>query len=207
MKFKFLVFTALLILSGSVESHAQTFKAGLIAGLNASQINGDNVGGYSNPGIRAGIRVSTVLKDRLRVDTDMLFSQRGSRPSSTEFRATGQNWKFRMDYVEVPVTLRFSDWYVDDGDYYKVYAKAGLTYGRFFRSVNSIDSPFRTLDEYIRPNDLAVTVGLGLYANKNVQTELNFTRSLFPFYVPQTGQPWSRFLVGYFFSIQIMYEI
>lgn len=207
MRFKLISLIAILFLFFSSEVQSQTFKAALIAGLNASQINGDNVGGFNNPGIRAGVRVSTKVKDRIRIDTDMLFSQRGSRTSAVDFQVLNVNWKSRMDYVEVPVTVRFSDWYMDDGDYYKVYAKAGLAYGRYFRSVNSQFSPFRTLDEFIRPNDLAVTVGLGFYANKNIQTELNFTRSLFPFYVPQTGQPWSRFLVGYFFSLQVMYEI
>ena len=150
------------------ESQAQTFKAGLIVGLNASQINGDDVGGYSNPGLRTGIRASIMLRDKVQIDTDMLFSQRGSRPSASEFEASNGllNWKFGMDYIEVPVTIRFSDWYVDD--YYKVYAKAGLVYGRFFRSKNSPGSPFRTLDEYIRVNDVAFTLGIGLHPRKNI---------------------------------------
>ena len=207
MKLKFLLFSTLILMFIYSESQAQTFKAGLILGLNASQINGDDVGGYSNPGLRTGIRASIMLRDRVQIDTDMLFSQRGSRPSASEFDASNGllNWKFGMDYIEVPVTIRFSDWYVDD--YYKVYAKAGLVYGRFFRSKNSLDSPFRTLDEYIRVNDVAFTLGIGLYPRKHIQTELNFTRSLFPFYLPEVGYPWSRALVGYYFSIQIMYEI
>ncbi len=198
----------LCLLLASFSLEAQTFKAGLILGLNASQIDGDDVGGYSNPGLRAGIRASTMLSnEKLQLDTDMLFSQRGSRPSANEVNSIGLDWSFRMDYVEVPVTLRYSDWYVEDGDYYKVYAKGGLSYGRFFRSKHSDLSPFRNIDEYINNNDLSITAGMGVYLKKHLQAEINYTRSIFPFYVRQVGLPWGRSLIGYFVSIQFMYEI
>ncbi len=198
----------LCLLLASFSLEAQTFKAGLILGLNASQIDGDDVGGYSNPGLRAGIRASTMLSnEKLQLDTDMLFSQRGSRPSANEVNIIGLDWSFRMDYVEVPVTLRYSDWYVEDGDYYKVYAKGGLSYGRFFRSKHSDLSPFRNIDEYINNNDLSITAGMGVYLKKHLQAEINYTRSIFPFYVRQVGLPWGRSLIGYFVSIQFMYEI
>ena len=198
----------LCLLLASFSLEAQTFKAGLILGLNASQIDGDDVGGYSNPGLRAGIRASTMFNnEKLQLDTDMLFSQRGSRPSANEVNIIGLDWSFRMDYVEVPVTLRYSDWYVEDGDYYKVYAKGGLSYGRFFRSKHSDLSPFRNIDEYINNNDLSITAGMGVYLKKHLQAEINYTRSIFPFYVRQVGLPWGRSLIGYFVSIQFMYEI
>lgn len=198
----------LCLLLASFSLEAQTFKAGLILGLNASQIDGDDVGGYSNPGLRAGIRVSTMFSnEKLQLDTDMLFSQRGSRPSANEVNIIGLDWSFRMDYVEVPVTLRYSDWYVEDGDYYKVYAKGGLSYGRFFRTKHSDLSPFRNIDEYINNNDLSITAGMGVYLKKHLQAEINYTRSIFPFYVRQVGLPWGRSLIGYFVSIQFMYEI
>lgn len=198
----------LCLLLASFSLEAQTFKAGLILGLNASQIDGDDVGGYSNPGLRAGIRASTMLRnEKLQLDTDMLFSQRGSRPSANEVNIIGLDWSFRMDYVEVPITLRYSDWYVEDGDYYKVYAKGGLSYGRFFRSKHSDLSPFRNIDEYINNNDLSITAGMGVYLKKHLQAEINYTRSIFPFYVRQVGLPWGRSLIGYFVSIQFMYEI
>lgn len=198
----------LCLLLASFSLEAQTFKAGLILGLNASQIDGDDVGGYSNPGLRAGIRASTMLSnEKLQLDTDMLFSQRGSRPSANEVNIIGLDWSFRMDYVEVPVTLRYSDWYVEDGDYYKVYAKGGLSYGRFFRSKHSDLSPFRNIDEYINNNDVSITAGMGVYLKKHLQAEINYTRSIFPFYVRQVGLPWGRSLIGYFVSIQFMYEI
>lgn len=198
----------LCLLLASFSLEAQTFKAGLILGLNASQIDGDDVGGYSNPGLRAGIRASTMLRnEKLQLDTDMLFSQRGSRPSANEVNIIGLDWSFRMDYVEVPVTLRYSDWYVEDGDYYKVYAKGGLSYGRFFRSKHSDLSPFRNIDEYINNNDVSITAGMGVYLKKHLQAEINYTRSIFPFYVRQVGLPWGRSLIGYFVSIQFMYEI
>ena len=198
----------LCLLLASFSLEAQTFKAGLILGLNASQIDGDDVGGYSNPGLRAGIRASTMLRnEKLQLDTDLLFSQRGSRPSANEVNIIGLDWSFRMDYVEVPVTLRYSDWYVEDGDYYKVYAKGGLSYGRFFRSKHSDLSPFRNIDEYINNNDVSITAGMGVYLKKHLQAEINYTRSIFPFYVRQVGLPWGRSLIGYFVSIQFMYEI
>ena len=190
----------------SLEGQGERFKAGIIVGFNASQIDGDNVGGYSQPGIRAGIRASTILKKKWRVDTDILFSQRGSRTSETDLNYGEPFFSFRMDYVELPVSLRFSDWYVKSEDYHKVFVKAGLTYGRLFRTKHSELSGFELLDEDLRDNDLAVNFGLGFYPRKHLLAELTYTRSFYPFYLRNTGV-YARNLLGYFVSLQIMYEI
>lgn len=190
----------------SVHGQGQRFKAGVIAGLNACQINGDNVGGYSHPGIRAGIRASTILTDNWRVDTDILFSQRGSRASAADLSNGIGDFVLGMDYVELPVSVRFSDWYMESEDYHKVFAKAGLTYGRLIQARHSDFSGFELLDEYFSDNDLGGTLGIGFYPKKHLVVELNWTRSFFPFYRSGRG-PYLRNMTGYFFSLQLMYEI
>ena len=190
----------------SVQGQGQRFKAGIIAGFNACQIDGDNVGGYSHPGVRAGIRASTILKDKWRVDTDILFSQRGSRASATDLSVGIDNFVLGMDYVERPLGVRFSDWYVSSEDYHKVFVKAGLTYGRLIQVRHSDFSGYEILDEYINNDDLAGSIGLGFYPKKHLVVELNWTKSFFPFYRSGNG-PYLRNMIGYYFSMQIMYEI
>ena len=61
---KHIILTAVLIcLFGS--AYSQAFSGGVSAGFVASQLDGDNLGGYHKPGVRAGGWVNTRLGDFL----------------------------------------------------------------------------------------------------------------------------------------------
>jgi len=62
----------------------QRFEAGLIAGFNMSQLDGDDLIGFHKIGINTGGRVSARLSKRLRLNMEMLFSQQGSSYATTD---------------------------------------------------------------------------------------------------------------------------
>ena len=55
----------------------QRFKAGIVAGINAAQVDGDLAAGYNKIGLLGGLRVTTVLSNKFDVSLDFLYSQQG----------------------------------------------------------------------------------------------------------------------------------
>lgn len=88
---------------------AGRFAAGAVLGLNAAQIDGDTYAGYRKLGIQAGIQGLILLTRRLTLSTEILFSQRGARPSRKEKLEDFDNFiDIHLTYVEVPVLLNLS---------------------------------------------------------------------------------------------------
>lgn len=113
-----LLFVLLFSLSGIVT--AQTFQASVIAGLNASQIDGDQLFGFHQPGVNAGIRVVAVLDERWRVGPEILFSQQGAKRNKNISSFS----RFRLNTLEVPLMVYYKDW--------RLTAGAGFSYQRLF---------------------------------------------------------------------------
>ena len=84
-------------------SHAQNFRAQIILGLNASQIEGDAIKGYNQPGILAGAGVEFPLNNGFSLQPEMRFSQKGSRNSKRDL--VFLIW--RLNYLEVPLFLNY----------------------------------------------------------------------------------------------------
>jgi len=102
---QFLLGLLLLGLTG-FNSYSQRFEGGIIAGLNASQVDGDTYSGYNKPGIVAGGYVLTNISRTLFTGFELKFSQKGSR-KNPDPKATDDQSKYimRLNYAEMPVYL------------------------------------------------------------------------------------------------------
>lgn len=107
-----LLFTLLIL--GTQHTHAQTFKAGATVGINWAQIEGDNVGGFTKPGLYAGVISEIPLAKNWAVAFEILYSQKGS---SSFLTTSGYQFTLHYDYAEIPLLIKFSD------------PKGGLTFG------------------------------------------------------------------------------
>ena len=108
-------FLILVILSAYLQiSQAQdgvhTFHAGVRAGLNASQISGDDLAGFNKMGASAGIFVNraVVPSGRLAVQMEIDFSMKGSHSKASSANVTNNFYVLNLWYVEVPVLLKWS---------------------------------------------------------------------------------------------------
>lgn len=97
----------LLLLFLPLLAAAQTFKAGIAGGVNFSQIDGDNIGGYNKFGANVGFLSEIPFSDRWAVGLELLFSQKGSRAVVTANNLL--NFKINLDYAEIPVLAKFHD--------------------------------------------------------------------------------------------------
>lgn len=154
----------------SKNTHAQTFEAGLIGGINLSQLNGDNLAGFNQIGLNVGGRVAVQTSERWRWNVDILFSQKGSNkgkddPQSAPFDS------YRLNYVEVPIMISFLDWLdqEDEREYYKLHFTAGFSVGQMvdFKVIDVLGQDVSDLQEF---NKISVDliVGTTYFINPNI---------------------------------------
>jgi hypothetical protein len=94
---------------------AQQFRGAVIGGFNLTQVDGDEVYGYSKFGIHAGAAAILPLGNHFSVSLETLFNQKGAlqgdqyeRTDSLGNLLTGA-YKLRLNYLEVPVLIHYTD--------------------------------------------------------------------------------------------------
>lgn len=188
------VFTTVFCLA-SLSVQAQRFKTAAVVGLNMAQIDGDDLAGYRQPGINAGLRTSAQLSDKWQLGLELLFSQQGSDRGPDDLGGAYEN--IRLNMVEVPVFLQYSEW--------KFQLAAGISYARMIN--NKVDETFggvqaRLIDE----NSISMTLGGTYFFNDRWGIDARWTRAFYPLNVqPKTvGEPVDQFL-SYFVSFRLLF--
>jgi hypothetical protein len=167
-------------------AHAQSrFKGGIIAGFNASQLDGDDAAGYHKVGLNTGVRAVIELKGRYQITTDILFSQRGSRTTENESII---NRTCTLNYLEVPVLLNVRDWQRkgdDEQTYYKVGLVAGVSYARLFKSSANTFFPHAGVLDKFSTNDVSVQFGIQYFQSKHLGFSAKWARSVTRLFDPK----------------------
>jgi hypothetical protein len=173
-------------------------------GINASQIDGDNLAGYDKFGISGGLRVEFPLSSAFDMGVEFLFSQRGSRSQIIKNRFTELS-RISLNYIELPLVVKWNDWWIEDESYYKFNVHGGLTNG-YLVSSNTDDSPTPTNGQVNR-YDIGLLAGLGFAFTKKWAITLRYTRSLNTLYTVNTAST-GQFngLIGYFVTLRGEYS-
>ncbi len=154
-------------------ARAQTFEAGAVAGINASQVNGDFLAGFDKLGVHLGLKVIAHLTAKSQVSVELLYSQRGSRSNARAFEPL----KIITNYVEIPILFGLKDWLRDD--YYKMRLEGGVSVGRLFDS--RVETVGGDLDvaEFAK-FDLSLIADATFYAKEKLGFGLRYTTSVTP---------------------------
>ena len=185
----------------------QRFKAGITAGLNASQINGDQSAGFEKLGLVAGIRGVTVINEKMELSLEILFSQRGSRSDLFNSNNTNIPFNIELNYIEVPVLFNFGDWLSNDEEYYRLHFHAGFSYGNLFSTnIEDDGTGILTADaEFYRTNNVSWLGGFTYFINKHLGATVRYSRSITPLFEPENPAPNQRSLIGHFFTIRALF--
>ena len=100
-----LVFGIILLLA--VKAEAQRFDAGLIAGFNGTQVEGDAFKGYHKAGILAGLFVQTEVAPAIIAGMEIKYSQKGSSRKLDPKKPEVEKYIMRLGYIEIPVFMGF----------------------------------------------------------------------------------------------------
>lgn len=173
---KTLAFTALLLFCSQIIKAQSVFGASIVAGANISQMTGDNDGGFNKIGLHGGLKSSIRLGYRTEMGIGILYDQRGSRNrTSLGF----EPFKIKIDYIMIPVTYTFKDWYDEDDAFYKMHFTGGLAYGRLFQRSQEGGAILNECLDDFRQNDVSWMLGASYFWTRNWGVTLYHTRPLF----------------------------
>ncbi len=200
-----LLFSGLLPFGSAAQ---QRFKAGIIAGVTASQIDGDASAGYNKVGLQAGLRGVTVLKEKQEVSVEILYTQRGCRNEAK----TPPFFKTTLNYIEVPVQWHYNDWLVDQADdadnYYRVQIGAGLAFARLLGYKDDSDGSIAGITPALpdlNRNSFSFLISATLFANKHLGFNFRYNRALNKLYKPgKPGTNYAYSLNEHFLSFQAL---
>lgn len=189
------------------------FRGGLILGVSASQINGDNSAGYNKPGLVGGLRVVGRLKEKSEGSLELLFAQRGAQSEIIREQYNPFQFSLTLNYVEVPLQWHYKDWLIQGEspreDYYRVAFNLGLSYARYLGSRFRGESTGLEVvaREYLNKNDVALNVGFHYFFTRHTGLTLRYVRSLWPLYNPSDWNPapYKDAWIGYCLYLQGVY--
>ncbi len=167
-----------MFVSLQTEAQEQIFKAGIIFGMNASQLDGDRSAGYFKLGLVAGLNGVVLLSERIEINIEMLYSERGSRNTFNDDNSTIP-FKISTNFIEIPVIFNFKDWLDEDG-YYKLYFHTGIAYARLINAKVEDESPVSNLSQAVddfNKNDLSFLFGVTFYTGPHLAFTFRWSRS------------------------------
>lgn len=183
------------------------FKGGILLGINASQIDGDEFGGFDKAGLNVGARFSGVVTPRMELSMDLLYSQRGSQARLTLDNRIPQS-KYSLHYVEVPFLFHYKEWLgvtVEESSFYRLEVSAGISYSRLIRS-RMLDNPFEGREELLNQNDFSWILGFGYYLNPDNSFHFRYNQSVNFLFNDQQALN-TRPLRGYYLSLHYLYNL
>lgn len=200
MKF-YKLFFLLIFLSINIHSIAgQGFHAKGILGINASQLEGDNLSGFNKVGIQAGIGVEyEFVKNSIVME--LLFNQKGSG-NKVDNGGINQRMSTTLNYLQIPILFSLNSWYEETGNFYHVSVQAGPYYSRLF-GISSTNPGIEPFTDNFNKTDLGVLVGVQYRINKQISAAIRYDQSLTKIYNnPSNG---ITGLISYLVSLRMEY--
>lgn len=182
----------------SAQNAPRRFGAGLVAGLTASQIDGDISAGYHKVGLQGGLRATTRLGLKQSASFEILYSQRGCRNQPNIFPL----FSTTLHYLEVPIQWHYHDWGVgndeDEPDFFRVQVNGGLYYGRLMGTTDKYGEESAGITPAIpnlKNSSVGLTAGFSYFISRHVGFTARWQRALNLLYKPgQAGSNYSRSL-------------
>ena len=205
--------TLLCLLCTYLIADAQRFKAGVVVGINAAQLDGDDQMGYTKLGISSGLRGEAIISKRLQLGMELLFSQRGAKPSR---KTRGpEAITIRLNYAEIPVLANI--WIgkpIDKQENYRFQFQTGIAFARLLNL--SIDEPplgalkegqllLNDLAPDFNKKDWSFILGLHYYFNQNTALGIRHNISLSKLYnSAEFPDRINKSLRSYFLNLQLI---
>ncbi len=148
----------------------RVFGLGLVLGLNASQMDGDNMGGYDKMGLNTGLKAKYqgFKNPKFTMHLEMLLSQQGSRSNIGFNNPNSIERVFHFNFVEIPIIAYYKEWNID--------FHAGASYGRLL-SAKPNENVFY-LPEDFRGNQVNILAGATYIIREKWGVTARVTRSM-----------------------------
>lgn len=211
---KTLIYIRLILLlwlatSLSATLSAQRFGAAVVTGMNASQIDGDQLAGYDKIGLTAGFKTMIQFESAIKLNVEFLYSERGSRPSIWN-DTYDPDINITLQYMEIPFYVSIGDWWQEEGGYHKVSAHGGFSYGRLFQAktvdyFNSSEDSYDLLVPYFNDNDFSWMLGATYRFSPRFGVMFRYTRGITPLLDAEKHGLNRQRLLTYFLTLRLEY--
>ncbi|MCC6769192.1 MAG: PorT family protein [Bacteroidia bacterium] len=96
-----------LLLLFTQQNHAQKFVGGAMAGINTSQITGDDLAGYDKLSPAAGLLLRLPFGEKWSVQMEIAYLGKGSRKNISPRDSVPTFYLLRLHYIEVPFMVQY----------------------------------------------------------------------------------------------------
>jgi len=104
--FSSLIFVLLISL---MPAKAQLFRGELIAGMNKSQVDGDEAYRFKKYGLNFGAGVAVPVYKNWFASMELLYNQKGAYKKAISNDTMDGSYRLNLDYVEIPVLFYYTD--------------------------------------------------------------------------------------------------
>lgn len=167
------VATTVFLLIFSINTHAQLFKGGFLAGFNACQVDGDTYSGYDHFGFMAGAFIYTPISTSVDIQFEIKYMGKGASKLSSETDPI--KYVNNLNYIELPVILRVNT-------RSKFGIEGGLGFAYLFSS--SITDNFGTYPTNFKTFELNMQIGGTYNITDKLKVDLRYSYSLTPILDP-----------------------
>ncbi|HMM12245.1 MAG TPA: outer membrane beta-barrel protein [Bacteroidales bacterium] len=210
MKPKVFLFLLPLMLFAAL-AKGQVFKGFVNAGLNMTQVDGDEVYGYKMPGLHIGPGVMLDIGGNFDLSLEAAYTQRGANQKAQYFTVLGGDtltgaYRLRLNYFQVPLMIHYTD-----KDLFT--AGFGFSYARLVRA-EEYEHGRRTLtnanNQVYSPHDFNVLLDLKYRMTGSLRLSFRYEYSVASIrtreYTSLGGtQPWTRKQYNNVISLRLFY--
>ncbi len=205
MKLQLLIFLcALFALPG--RAHGQEtksrFHSSLLVGLNASQLDGDNLSGFNKLGIHTGMRMAYWFSKNA-VSLELLWHQKGST-ESLSFGTPDELQSITLNYVSMPLMYHLNEWYDMEFKNHRIRIDAGLVTNALF-AVSSTNPAFDDNTDDFKRFDFGLAAGVGYRLGYRWLATFRYERSVLKIY--RDALSGTTGLQSYLLTFRLEYEL
>jgi hypothetical protein len=171
MKTKGLIF--IFFISLSFISFAQRFEGGFLAGMVASQVDGDTYAGYNKLGFSLGAYVFTPISPKTDIQLEIKFITKGANKKVTE--TDPRQYTSNLNYIELPVLLKLNT-------SKKITWEGGIGFGYLFSFSEKDENGPLPSDESARFKsfELSGQLGMKYIFTDHLSANIRFSYSILP---------------------------
>lgn len=159
-------------------ARGQSFKAAVLAGINSSQVSGDELSGFNKVGLFIGGSAILPVSEKSLVEMELLFIQKGSKTPTPKDGAANYFYRMSLNYLEVPLNYTFRP-----VKYVSVHA--GPTFGVLVGSKEEDNAGELTGQIPFQKTELGIDGGLSVYFSEHLSLTMRLSTSLLP--IRKTG--------------------
>jgi len=165
----------------SLSIYSQDFNGGVLGGINATQVFGDNFSGPNKAGLYLGVYVNRYFSKRSSIQLELDYIQKGSRKNPDGSTGDYDTYLLRLNYIELPVLYKY-----DFSE--KATLETGLSLGVLVHSYEESNGSTEVSGDDFSSVDFSFNLGFYYTLVKNLRINMRLSNSILPIRPHASGQ-------------------